>query len=668
MHYISEKRVHMPIMLRWLGQLRRRHVRFVCGYQLLFMIFLMTFSGTPLIAADDVDDPHTWMRKFCYDCHNATKHKGDLNLEKLGSPGVSVEDDHVWDGVRRALAEQEMPPPEKPQPSVAERDSGVAWIDRKLDGPNGDVPSDPGNVTIHRLTLTEFNRTIHDLLGVDGNPADVFPADNAGGSGTFDNNADTLFVSPMLLDRLVDVSLAVIEKAKPEKLFLVEPVKGKKGEVTLAAKKKALETSLASFLPLAWRRPVTLAEIQKLSAIYEKTAKKLNIIHDEAVKLVYASALTSPNFLYRIEETKAGKDPTPLNPYEYATRLSYFLWSSMPDAALTAAAKDGKLKEPADIAAQVKRMLADPKASIFSSQFMGQWLGTDNLLAGLGPDLKIIRGYDESLRAAMMKEPVVFMQALLNKDGSLVDLIDCNYVYVNAELARHYGLSGPSGSEFVRVAVDDGKRGGLITMAGVLAITSRPARTSPVIRGKWILAELLSYPPPPAPPNVPVFKEEKEGAANVGTLRQRLERHRIDPACNSCHQRIDPLGFGLENFDAIGRWRTVGDLREPLDTVGTMPSGEKFDGPQQLKKLLLLRKERIMTTVVERMLSYALGRPVERCDRSTVRQIVKNLGAADWKAQSLVTEVALSLPFRFKRPLAPPKTSKDVVKEKDSKP
>ena len=664
----------MPMLALKLKQLIEWCVRLArTGQTLLRTLVLaalavLVVSAGQLGAVDNVDEPHVWMRKYCYDCHNGKKQKGDLNLEKLASTSVSAADDHVWDSVRRALAEQEMPPSEKPQPSVAERDAGIAWIDRKLDGPNGDTPTDPGNVTIHRLTLTEFNRTISDLLGVDGNPADVFPADNSGGSGTFDNNADTLFVSPMLLERLIDVSLAIVGQAKPERLFLVEPVKDRKGQVTFAAKKKALEASLAIFLPIAWRRPVTLMEIQKLSAIYEKAGKKLNIIHEEAVKLIYCSALTSPNFLYRIEETKFGKYPTPLNPYEYATRLSYFLWSTMPDAALTAAAKDGKLKEPADIAAQVKRMLADPKASILASQFMGQWLGTDNLIAGLGPDIKFIRGYDESLRAAMIKEPVVLMQALLDKNGSLADLIDCNYVYVNAELARHYGLSGPSGSKFERVAVDDGRRGGLVTMAGVLAITSRPARTSPVIRGKWILTELLSYPPPPPPPNVPELKEVKVGAADVGTLRQRLERHRADPTCNSCHQRIDPLGFGLENFDAIGRWRTVGDLKEPLDTVGTMPSGEKFDGPQQLKKLLLQRKERIMTTVVERMLSYALGRPIERCDRSTVRLIVKNLGATDWKAQSLITEVALSLPFCFKRPISQLKTDKDAVKDKDSKP
>jgi hypothetical protein len=627
---------------------------------------LMAIASS-LVAADDAGDPRSVMRKSCYDCHSSAKHKGDLDLEKLPSPGTSPDDDHVWENVRRALAEMEMPPPEKPQPSVADRDAAVSWIDRKLDGPNGDTPTDPGWVTIHRLTRTEYNRTIHDLLGVDGDPADAFPPDSAGGSGSFDNQADTLYVSPLMMERLLDVSLAVIEKAKPERLGWVAPEKDKKGEVTLMTRKKAVESTLAAFLPNAWRRPVATSEVAQLYRIYERAAKKNNVTHDDSLRLTLAAALTSPNFLFRIEESKPVKDAYPIGPYELASRLSYFLWSTMPDPALLTAAKDGSLKEPAGVAAQIKRMLADPKAAILAKQFMGQWLGTDDLAHGLGPDPKLVRGYDEALRAAMIEEPAAFMQGLLTGNGSLVDLIDCDYVYVNGELARHYELGG-GGTGFTKVPVPDGRRGGLVTMAGVLAITSRPARTSPVIRGKWILQELLSYPPPPPPPNVPALPEA-DGKANVGTLRQRLERHRTDPACNGCHQRIDPLGFGLENFDAIGRWRVRGDQGEPLDTVGTMPSGEKFDGPQQLKKLLMLRRDRVMTTVVERMLSYALGRPIERFDRSTVRQIVKHLAADGWKAQTLVSEIALSLPFRFKRnpTVAPVASAPGAGAAKDTK-
>jgi hypothetical protein len=323
----------------------------------------------------------------------------------------------------------------------------------------------------------------------------------------------------------------------------------------------------------------------------------------------------------------------------------------MPDEALFAAAADNSLLKPDIISAQVKRMLADPRARIVAQQFMGQWLGTNELANGLGPDPKLVKGYDDSLRNAMINEPIEFMFALLRNNGKLTDLIDSDYVIIDNQLARHYGLPSPGGkdSEFKKVAVKDGRRGGLIGMASVLAITSRPSRTSPVIRGKWILSELLSYPPPPPPPNVPELAEVSDGKKIVGSLRQRLEQHRTDPNCNSCHQRIDPLGFGLENYDALGRWRERGDHGEDLDAVGTMPSGETFSGPQQLKQLLQKRSSRIMNTVAERMLSYALGRGIERYDRSTVRTLCATMAGKEWRAQELITEIVLSLPFCYKR-------------------
>jgi hypothetical protein len=608
---------------------------------------LLLVCGSSAFALEGEQPIRDLLAKHCLNCHSSVKHKGDVDLEKLPTDGAEALD--RWEGVRNALATQEMPPPEKTQPSQAERDRVINWIDRLLDGPGGDTPTDPGWVTVHRLTRTEFNRTIKDLLGVDGNPADAFPADSAGGSGAFDNQSDTLYVSPLLMERLLDVSLAVIEKAKPERLGLVQPEKDKKGAITPVTQRKAAEASLTAFLPKAWRRPVSKAEVQTLLKVYDRAAKKNNVTHDDSLRLTYAAALTSPNFIFRVEQGKPGNEPYPLSAYDIANRLSYFLWSSMPDEALFKAAEDGSLTKPEGISAQITRMLADPRAEIFARQFMGQWLGTDELAGGLGPDPKLIKGYSTSLRSAMMAEPAVFFQRLLSDNGNLTDLVDCNYVYVNGELADHYGLSGARGDQFTKVTVEDGRRGGLITMAGVLAITSRPSRTSPVIRGKWILQELLSYPPPPPPPNVPPLPESEDGKPNVGTLRQRLERHRTDPNCNGCHQRIDPLGFGLENFDAIGRWRTRGDHGEALDTVGTMPSGETFDGPKQLKALLKTRQERVMQTLIERMLTYALGRPVERFDRSTVRQIGKNLAADLYHAQTLIREIALSLPFRYKR-------------------
>ena len=607
------------------------------------LLLCLAIGSCAQAAAAATESERDLLTHLCISCHSATKHKGDYDLESLGQPDASPAHADAWEKAREAIIGQDMPPEGKPQPSITEREHLAAWIDAALDGPDGAEPKDPGWVTIHRLTRAEFNRTIADLLGVEGNPAEAFPADNAGGNGGFDNNADGLFVSPLLLDRLLDTALSVVERARPERLQLVHAEKD-----TPQARRRAVEQSLTAFLPRAWRHPVTTGDVQALVRIYDRAVKRNNVTHEDALHLAYAAALTSPNFIFRVEESHGGRDPWALSPYEMASRLSYFLWSSMPDDILMASAKEGKLSQPAELQAQARRMLADPRAQFFISQFVGQWLGTAALRDGQGPDAKQFPAYDEALRSAMIEEPVAFMQSLIREDRSLLDLIDCDYAYVNAELARLYDLGSSPGEGFQRVQVSDGRRGGLVGMAGVLAATSRPSRTSPVLRGKWILQELLSTPPPPPPPVVPPLPEATGDLAKMD-LRHRLERHRADPACNGCHQRIDPLGFGLENFDALGRWRDHGDQGEQLETVGTLPSGETFNGPQELKKLLMKRKERIVTTVVERMLSYALGRGIERYDRPSVRRIVTALAADGYKARTMIAEIVASLPFRMKR-------------------
>jgi hypothetical protein len=613
---------------------------------LAMMAALHVMAADPAVPADEVQH-RALLDRLCLECHASEKKKGDFELAFVAKTDPASHD--AWENVRNAIAAGDMPPHDKPQPSPAERDALVAWIDRLLDGPSGDAPSDPGWVTTRRLTRVEFNRTIADLLGLAGDHAESFPPDSAGGSGSFDNQADTLYVSPLLMERVLEVTLPLVEKTPRERLHWSNPEPDKKkGMVTAQTQRKAGEVSLTTFLPRAWRRPVAKAEVQALLKVYDRGVKR-SIAHDDALRLTYAAALTAPHFLFRTEQVRPGNEVQALSPYELANRLSYFLWSTMPDEELFARAADGSLVRAEVITAQVTRMLAHPKATVLPRAFMGQWLGTDGLASGLGPDPKLVRGYSAAVKAAMMQEPAEFFRHLLQRNGPLTDLIDSDYVYVNEDLADLYGLSGASGERFTRVTVSDGRRGGLVTMAGVLAITSRPARTSPVLRGKWILQELLSYPPPPPPPNVPPLPETGDGTLNVGPLRARLERHRDDPNCRSCHQRIDPLGFGLENFDQIGRWRTRGDVGEPLDTTGTMPDGARFDGPQQLKKLLKERQDRVIQTVVERMLVYALGRQLARHDRTTVRQITARLAANRYGAAQLIHEVALSLPFRYQR-------------------
>jgi hypothetical protein len=612
----------------------------------LFFVSGMVF-GLLLLSAP-VQDEGALLRRLCLECHSSAKKKGDFDLEKLGTP--SPAHDGEWEKVRINLAHLMMPPASKPQPSAPERDRLVAWIDRALDGPAGAKPSDPGFVTLRRLTRTELNRTLSDLLGIDGAPADALPPDAAGGAGSFENNADALFVSATHLERMFEVALEALGKAKPERLGVVAPEKDKTGVETPALRKKAAELSLASFVPRAWRRPVPTAELRSLLSVYDRgTARKLT--HEDALRLTYAAALVSPNFLYLVEANRGGSAPWELSAHELAARVSYFLWSTMPDAELTAKANDGSLlRDPQVLTGQVARLLGDPRSAFFAEQFMGQWLGTADLDGGKGPDAKSFPEYSDALRGSMMREPGELFRWMLAENRSLLELIDADYVFADGELAKLYGVDGGGG--FSRRAVSGGRRGGLLTMAGVLAATSRPSRTSPVVRGKWILEELLSTPPPPPPPNVPPLPGD--GSPNAGSLRSRLERHRADPNCTGCHQRIDPLGFGLENYDPLGRWRDRGPAGEPLDTLGELPTGERFNGPAELKKLLVQRKERVMTTVVERLLSYALGRGLSRYDRPTVREIVSRLQADGWKSRTLVNEIVLSLPFRYRRGAAPP--------------
>ncbi len=282
--------------------------------------------------------------------------------------------------------------------------------------------------------------------------------------------------------------------------------------------------------------------------------------------------LVSPSFLFLIEGEQSSQEPYRVSEFELASRLSYFVWSSMPDEELSRLAEGGKLHEPEVLEQQVKRMLADPKARALAENFAGQWLRVGTLVQSVEPDRSVFPGYTPELRAAMIEEPIAFFHAILRDDASLLDLIDCRYTYVNEPLAKHYGVESVLGSEFRRVELTDPNRGGVLGMAGVLTLTSYPRRTSPVLRGKWVLEELLGTPPPPPPPDVKVLPPDdrpKDGK----TFRQRLEQHREKAACAACHAKLDPLGFGLENFDAVGRWRTE-IAGEALDSGGELSTGE----------------------------------------------------------------------------------------------
>jgi mono/diheme cytochrome c family protein len=404
---------------------------------------------------------------------------------------------------------------------------------------------------------------------------------------------------------------------------------------------------LAELAHRAYRRPVTKSEVDGL-VNFVSLAQKEGDGFEQGIQLALQAILVSPHFLFRIERDARPADPTavhPISDLELASRLSYFLWSSLPDSDLLAVAEKKALRKPGVLEAQVRRMLADPKSSALVENFAGQWLQIRNLDT-VKPDPERFPDFDGELREAMRQETRLFFDSIVKEDRSILDFIDGKFTFLNARLARHYGIPGVEGDEFRRVALSGDQRGGILTHASVLTVSSYPTRTSPVLRGKWILDNILNAPPPPPPPGVPNLKEEAVGA--TGTLRQQLEQHRSDQSCAACHSKMDPLGFGLENYDAIGAWRTR-DGKFPIDVAGTLPNGKSFDTPGGLKTILKGDREAFTQCVTEKMLTYALGRGLERYDKNAVKSIGRGVAAGDYKFSRLILEIVNSMPFQMRR-------------------
>jgi hypothetical protein len=403
---------------------------------------------------------------------------------------------------------------------------------------------------------------------------------------------------------------------------------------------------IGRFATRAFRRPIATNELDRFMRIYALGQKEKESF-ERSVQLALQAVLVSPHFLFRGEIVPDPNNPKaihPVNDFALASRLSYFLWSSMPDDELVYLAERGELRKPRVLDAQVKRMLKDPKSRSLVENFTGQWLQTRNLWK-VTPDTNNFPTFSDALRTDMQRETEAFFTAVMREDRSILDFIDGSYTYVNERLAQHYGFKGVKGEEFQRVNFKDKSRGGVLTHGSVLTITSNPTRTSPVKRGKWVLDNLLGTPPPPPPPDVPDLKDQKE---LTGTLRQKMELHRVNPNCASCHERMDPIGFGMENFDAVGVWREKdGDL--PIDPSGKLPSGQKFNGPSDLRKILREQKELFAHCLTEKMLTYALGRGLEYYDRCAVDRITTALAKNDYKFSVLITEIAKSVPFQQRR-------------------
>jgi mono/diheme cytochrome c family protein len=756
---------------------------------------VLDFSGSVQLQAEG-EKPRSGVRqlleKYCFACHGPKVQKAKLDLSVHRDEEALGRNQGVWLEVISQVRSSAMPPGKAPQPTEAERRKLVAWLDSAMDRIDARLPRNPGRVPIHRLNRTEYNNTIRDLIGLDLRPADAFsfPADDI--AHGFDNVADVLSLSPLLLEKYLDAAEKVLDRAivtsgpvkllekklegagldgarkngtaaelrleseigitldvaaaddyqvrvgarqtgagdepatlvlkingvdsrvwylspmsdeavvlqaavplragtqrlalrhtwhtatvpKDKKLpdvkvfvesveisgplksvahrriFFIDPphpVPLPPGGRVAEGERQAAVKIVERFAGRAFRRPVENAELERLLGLYDR-GRTSGKSHVESVRLALVAVLIAPQFLFRIETDRGQPDNDGvyrLNDWELASRLSYFLWSSMPDDELFGLARQKRLQDPPVLRQQVKRMLADPKAKALAENFAGQWLGLRKL-EGFTPDRTLFPSFTESLRRAVLAEPLLFFETVMREDRSIQEFIDGDWTIVNEELARHYGLKGITGGHFRRVTHTDRHRGGILTMPAVLMLTSHPTRTSAVKRGKWLLEEVLGAPPPPPPPNVPELEEPPRGQPAATTLRERLERHRSDPRCFGCHVRMDALGLGMENFDAVGRWREKEGAKR-IDASGTLPGGESFAGPAELKKLLAGRKEDFARTLAEKMFVYALGRGLERFDRREVKAVVDALAKNEWRFSTLVTQIVESYPFRYRQ-------------------
>lgn len=703
----------------------------------------------------------------CGGCHNPNNPRNHINFLKATTAADVEKSRGLWRNVAIQLRNRTMPPGDS-KLSEDDRLHVSTWIDERLRMSACNAGDFAGAGVLRRLNRREYRNTVRDLLGVEFNATEMFPADGSGGAG-FDTNGETLYIPPLMLERYMeaaqqiadqvivtpkilktysaadlrsenqessitipiyvegqydvqviaekregmgslelkvdgstgvplqpqpprrntppDVALShlqvkltrglrmlsfavkgqpvairsVIVEQKgdapsPERLAVHQRFLGTEpGEEPLFARKAARQI-LRGFLRKAYRRPVQPGDIDLLMKLYDRSEQRGDPF-EERMKLMLKAVLAGPQFLFKVEQRSEKPGIYALTPHELAVRLSYFLWSTMPDEELSAAADHGTLSDPKVLTAQTERMLDDPRARSFTASFIGQWLGTQELGGRVFPMLTELQAfYNPPVAADLRAEPVLLFENILSENRTLMELLTANYTFLTARLARFYQVEGqfPDLKEdgFQKVTWADRRRGGITTMASVMAATSHYRQTSPVLRGAWVLETILGTPVPPPPPNVPQLEPVRctencaEKAKTASGMRERILAHRENPTCSACHNLMDPIGFALENFDWTGRWREKEFNGADIDASGTLPSGEQFKGPDELRKVLTARREEFLRHFTAKILGYALGRTLQDGDSCTVQRITSALDKDEARARTLIREVVLSTPFR----------------------
>ena len=582
-----------------------------------------------------------FVNKYCTRCHGS-RPKAGVNLQSaLKSPSNTSSFLH-WKKAVANVKVHEMPPDDASKiPTDEERRQFIEWMGKI----KYLAPRDPGRFVIRRLTKTEYANTLRDLYGVDPSIADTLPAE-VEGEGFLNS------ISPLQSELFLGIANKVIDQIiAPEGQAPTAVQKRLFGETPKGTDLRKAARGVARTLARdAFRRPPTDAELDVLVDVYD-LARNNDLNHMAALGLMLKAVLVSPQFLFI---TPAGEPESKdaivlLDDFQLASRLSYLLWSAPPDAELAALADKGELHKPEVLRTQVERLLKDARSRALFDGFGAQWLRV-NELDGQVFDPKTFPQMTPALRTAMMDEARLFFESIVSENQSVVRFVSSDYTFVNEPLAKVYGLEqSVRGPKMRRVKLTNPNRGGILSMPATLATTSFPNRTSPVLRGVWVLERILGERVPPPPADIPELEEQDHKKIEGLTLRQRTELHQSEATCRNCHKILDPIGFGLENFDAIGRWREKNDQGLAIDSAGKLPDGKEFSTPAELKRLLAKREADLARNLTERLMAYALGRQLEGYDDVVIDQLMVKIAADNYRVRTIITEVITSYLFTHRR-------------------
>lgn len=583
-----------------------------------------------------------FVKRYCISCHGPRPEAGVNLRSALRSPTATSSFLH-WKKAVANVKVHDMPPEYADRiPTDEERRQFVEWIGQL----KYLAPRDPGRFVIRRLSKVEFGNTLHDLYGVDPSVADSLPAEVVG-EGYLNS------ISPLQSELFLEIANQVVDQvvaaegqtptAVQQRLFGPTPPP----DSNLRQAARQIAQSLARD---AYRRPPTEAELDVLVDVFD-LGRENDLSYTQSLALMWKAVLVSPQFLFITPagQTDSKDSIVPLDDYQLASRVSYLLWSAPPDAELSDLADQGELHKPEVLRAQVQRLLEHTRSRALFDGFGAQWLGVGGLERQTFDPEKFPQMTPE-LRTAMMEEARLFFESILRENQSVLRFVDSDYTFLNQPLAELYGLEQPVlGPTMRRVKLSDPNRGGILGMPATLATTSFPNRTSPVRRGVWVLEQILGERVPPPPPDVPELDEQKQEDLEGLTLRQRTRLHQSEAACANCHKVLDPIGFGLENFDAIGRWREQDDVGVAIDSAGRLPSGENFSSPAELKRLLAERKSDLARNLTERFMAYAVGRQLEGYDEVVIDQLMVRLAQDDYRVRTMIVEVIASYLFTHRR-------------------